>query len=335
MSMRRKRKIVVLALVVAAFVGFGAYIVSGLQPMSTAEAQKVFIRYENPTRLSTVLNDLKDRGIVRNPFAARVSSWFMRMDGTVSAGTYSVGPGQNSLAILWALRKPIKQILRLPETNWANRTAHLLEGKHVTTADEYMALVRDPQQFANDVSFPLPKDSLEGYLYPEHYDLPPLYGAKRTILKQLKEFEKNIWDSPDRPADFRRTLILASLVQLEAGKDSDRPMIAGVIENRLKQKMPLQIDATICYALQKWRRLTFKDYRNVKSPYNTYLVKGLPPGPICSPDAKDIEAAMHPAKHNYLFYVALPNGQSIYSATYKEHLRNIKIRKEAMKAEKP
>ena len=125
---------------------------------------------------------------------------------------------------------------------------------------------------------------------------------------------------------------MASLVQLEAGTDSDRPMIAGVIENRIQKKMPLQIDATILYALQKWQRLTFKDYHSVKSPYNTYLVKGLPPGPICSPDEIDIEAAMHPAKHNFLFYVALPDGSSIYAATYKEHLKNIRIRKAALKA---
>jgi len=197
-----------------------------------------------------------------------------------------------------------------------------------------MALVRDPSQFAHDVSFPLPKDSLEGYLYPKKYDLPPLYGARRVILKQLKEFERNVWDARERPKNLTRTLIVASLVQLEAGRDDDRPMIAGVIENRLKKKMPLQIDATILYALQKWRRLSFKDYHGVKSPYNTYTTKGLPPGPICSPDAKDIQAAMHPAKHDYLYYVALPDGRSIYAATYHDHLKNIEIRKAALKAVK-
>jgi UPF0755 protein len=233
--------------------------------------------------------------------------------------------------VLHQLRMPVTLLLRLPETNWANRTAHLLANYDVVDADDYMDLVNDPKQFADDVSFPLPKGSLEGYLYPKRYSLPPLYGAKRVIQQQLKEFEKNVWNGPDRPKDLKRTLTVASLVQLEAGVDDDRSMIAGVIENRLKKKMPLQIDSTILYALQKWRRLTFKDYHSVDSPYNTYTHKGLPPGPICSPDEKDIEAAIHPAKHNYLYYVALPNGKSIYAATYKDHLKNIALRKAALK----
>jgi UPF0755 protein len=252
----------------------------------------------------------------------------------VQAGSYSFGSAMNSEEILRQLRKPIFLLLRLPETNWAKRTAHLLQNYEIVDADEYMDLVKNPKEFAADVSFPLPKDSLEGYLYPKRYQLPPLYGAKRVIEEQLKEFERTVWNGPDRPKDMKRVLTLASLVQLEAGRDEDRAMIAGVIENRLKKKMPLQIDSTILYALQKWRRLTFKDYHSVISPYNTYTNRGLPPGPICSPDEKDIEAAMHPAKHKYLYYVALPTGKSIFAETYKAHLKNIAIRKAAIKAVK-
>ena len=332
--MRRKRRLIFLAglLLISAIVA--VWLLPGLAPVGPASAPKIFIRYEDPVPLDKVLSDLAQRGILKSSQAAKWVTFLAGGSGPVAIGSYSVGPGQNALSILLALRKPIHQTIRLPETNWANRSAHVLEQHNVTSADEYMEIVRDPGQIANEVSFPLPKDSLEGYLYPGRYDLPPLFGAKRTILKQLEAFEKNIWPLGKSDPDFRRTLILASLVQLEAGKDSDRPIIAGVIENRIKARMPLQIDATIEYALQKWRRLTFKDYRNVKSPYNTYLIKGLPPGPICSPDKKDIEAAMHPAKHDYLFYVALPNGQTIYSATYKEHLKNIKKRRAAMKAGK-
>jgi len=332
MSKKRRRNIAVVVTLFLVAGCFGAWLYVGLRPVSTRESPKIYVRYESPTALSTVLKDLEAQKIVRSASATQMLAWFMRMDRTVLSGSYSVGPGQNGGQILLELRKPIRQIVRLPETNWAKRTANVLEQHHVAKAADYLALVHDPQEFANDVEFPLPKDSLEGYLYPDRYDLPPLYGARRVILKQLQAFQKKIWDAKDKPKDLNRTLILASLVQLEAGKDVDRPMIAGVIENRLKRKMPLQIDATILFALQKWRRLKFKDYRSVKSPYNTYLVKGLPPGPICSPDEKDVEAAMHPAHHNYLYYVAMPDGESIYSATYKEHLKNIKLRKSALRA---
>jgi UPF0755 protein len=125
---------------------------------------------------------------------------------------------------------------------------------------------------------------------------------------------------------------VASLVELEAGTDADRPKIAGVIYNRLKKGMPLQIDAGIMYALGKWKRLHFRDYREVKSPYNLYLHKGLPPSPICSPSLKSIQAALHPATHKYLYYVALPSGQSLFAQTPAEHAHNVKVRLAALKA---
>ena len=81
------------------------------------------------------------------------------------------------------------------------------------------------------------------------------------------------------------------------------------------------------YGIQKWRRLTFADYRKIDSPYNTYTHTGLPPGPICSPTIASIEAALHPAHHDYLYYVALPDGETLFSKDYKEHLKKIKERK--------
>lgn len=329
---RRTRNLLGLLLVAVATIAALSWLYLGVRPLAVRrEGRKLMVRYEKAVRLNQVLDDLQGRGILRNALAARVLALLERRTSVVTAGSYSVNSSMTAEGILRQLRNPIVVLLRLPETNWANRTAHLLANNDIADADEYMRLVRDPRQFANDVAFPLPKDSLEGYLYPKRYELPPLFGAKRVIEMQLKEFERNVWDSPQRPKDLKRTLTIASLVQLEAGKDEDRPMIAGVIENRLKKKMPLQIDATILYALQKWRKLTFKDYHGVVSHYNTYTNKGLPPGPICSPDEKDILAAMNPAKHDYLYYVALPNGRSVYAANYKDHLKNIALRKAAIK----
>ena len=181
MSKRRRHSLIVIVLFVLGGSAFGIWLLAGIRSASTSEAKKTFIRFEAPTRLSTVLKTLEKRGILRNAAATQMLAWLMRMDGTVASGSYSVGPGQNGGLILWALRKPIRQIVRLPETNWAKRTANVLKQHHVAEAEDYMALVHDPQQFANEVSFPLPVDSLEGYLYPDRYDLPPLLGARRVI----------------------------------------------------------------------------------------------------------------------------------------------------------
>lgn len=292
-----------------------------------------YVRYEKSTPIDTVLADMQRRGVIRDPQAAKFAAILARNYGPVSKGTYQVRPGMRVDEMLTALHRAISQRVRIPETNWAARTARLLETKYsVTTSKEYMSLVDDPAAFSADVSFPLPLRSLEGYLFPDTYDLPPLLGARQTILRQLRAFDLKVWQGLNRPNDLQRIITIASLVEMETGTDADRPMIAGVISNRLKKNMRLQIDATILYGMGKWRRLTFADYKNQTNPYNTYLIDGLPPGPICSPSLKSIQAAMHPAEHDYLYYVALPNGSSLFAETYEEHKQNIKTRKRAMEA---
>jgi UPF0755 protein len=163
---------------------------------------------------------------------------------------------------------------------------------------------------------------LEGYLYPDTYDLPPLLGAHDTIDRQLKAFESKVYPLLKGVKNPGKILTIASMVEMEAAKDKDRPLIAGVIVNRLNKGMRLQIDATVLYGMKQWRRLNYADYK-FPSPYNTYLINGLPPGPICSPTLKSVEAALHPAKNGYLYYVAMPSGYSVFAHTYEEHLANV------------
>jgi UPF0755 protein len=195
-----------------------------------------------------------------------------------------------------------------------------------------MALVKKPQEFQALVSFKLPSDSLEGYLYPDTYELPPLLGARGVIVRQLVAFTKKVWEPLQHPKNLHRLLTVASLVELETKMASERPVVAAVIENRLKKGMRLQIDASINYGLQKWRPLARSEYQSVDSPYNLYRHGGLPPTPICSPTVATIRDSMNPDPHPYLYYVALPDGHSLFSSTYNEHLHNIKLRKAAIKA---
>jgi UPF0755 protein len=195
-----------------------------------------------------------------------------------------------------------------------------------------MALVRQPQEFKGVVDFPLPSDSLEGYLYPDTYDFPPLYGARNAIKRQLKAFQEKVYEPLGRPKNLHRLVTIGSMIELEVMKDEERPKVAGVIENRVKQNMYLGIDAALLYGIQKWRQLTLDDYRNIDSPYNTYTHKGLPPGPICSPTYASVKAAKNPSHHNYLYYVAMPTGYHMFAPDYPTHLANIQRRKAALRA---
>jgi UPF0755 protein len=285
--------------------------------------------------LSAALLDLRKRGVIRNVRAMRIWGVLTRRATRVRAGTYTFRGGLTAGEVFDLFEHPVFLMVRIPETNWASRTSRLLAQPQYQVCDsqDYMSLVKAPQSFASEVNFPLPNDSLEGYLYPDTYELAPLMGARGVVLRQLKAFQAKIYDAFGKPKDLNRLLTLASMVQLEAGGAQDRYKIAGVIENRLAKHMRLQIDATLLYGIQKWRRLTFKDYRTLDTPYNTYLHDGLPPGPICSPDADSVAAAIHPDRTgDYLFYVALPGGKTLFAKSFAEHKRNIRLRNAMKKA---
>ncbi|MFT8313126.1 MAG: endolytic transglycosylase MltG [Clostridium sp.] len=176
---------------------------------------------------------------------------------------------------------------------------------------------------------PNDKHKLDGFLYPATYSFPKNASSKTIINEMLKTFAINIEPSKnyitENKLNIRNVVITASLVEKEAEKDVDRPKIASVIYNRLNKNMPLQIDATILYVIGHRDKLYNKDLA-VPSPYNTYLNKGLPPSPICNPGTKSINAAIHPANTNYLYYVLnSKTNEHVFSETYADHAKNVAL----------
>jgi len=134
-----------------------------------------------------------------------------------------------------------------------------------------------------------------------------------------------------RGLNLHQVLTLASMVEREAMIASERPLIAGVFVNRLAKNMPLQVDATVQYALgydktqqRWWPAITLDQSNSIESPYNTYLYRGLPPGPIASPGLASIQAVLQATKTDYLYYVAKGDGSHVFAKTFEEHLDNIK-----------
>lgn len=331
-SRRRPRVFVVIAVAAAAAAIFvGAFFFALTRPAQIG-ANSHLVHFDKPVRLSTELQSLQKSGDLRSAWAAGILSRFVRPKRTIAVGTYQVGPGMSAAQILASLSHPIRRMVRIPDTNWSMRTGRLLELKGVCTAQDYMACVRDPKSFSSLLSIPVPEKSLEGMLYPDTYDLPPMSGARKTVTMQLRAFEDKVVQKYPEVTDWHRVLTIASLIQLEADTDRSRYLISSVIHNRIKKNMPLQIDASLLYAIDKWRRLTNRDYRTIPGPFNLYRHKGLPPGPICSPTVKSIDAALHPAQTDYLFYVSLPDGRTLYSSTYKQHLANTAIEHAQLKA---
>lgn len=191
------------------------------------------------------------------------------------------------------------------------------------TLDEVKAAAKDTAALG------LPAEAngnLEGWLFPSTYQFDPGVTPAKALSEMIKETIKQLDAASVAPADREKVLTVASLVEREAKLPADRPLIAGVIYNRLAKNMKLELDSTVKYvAPGDGSVFTTEQDRATDSPYNTYLYAGLPPGPIAGPGAASIAAAAAPTASDYLFFVTvnLDTGETAYAATFPEHQKNV------------
>ena len=268
-------------------------------------------------------------------------------DTLLEAGTYQLSAGMTILELAQALqhslgfgpRLTVKEGLRLEET------AAQLEQSGLDSSARYLeltqsgaALAQWQQQFTFLPPAPLLL-SLEGYLYPASYFIPRENNrAEQLVTLQLEEFEEQLLPlfrqmRVDVDLALHEAVILASIVQREAAQEAEMPRVAGVLLNRLEVGMPLQVDSTTLYAagynpleLSWWLHdMDDPDVRQLASPFNTYVVPGLPAGPISTPGRTAFLAVIQPEDHDFLFFVAKPDhsGTHFFAETYSEHLENV------------
>jgi UPF0755 protein len=181
--------------------------------------------------------------------------------------------------------------------------------------------------------------TLEGYLFPSTYLVRYGVTASEIVAQMVAQFEGHWrpgWNARLDTLKLTRhqVVTLASIVEGEIRYAPDRPYVASVYYNRLRRHMRLQADPTVIYALGRRRRLFEKDYLR-RSPYNTYLIDGLPPGPIGEPSEESIEAALYPATTDFLFLVAQPDGKHVFSRTLAEHLAAVRAVRAESRAPHP
>lgn len=281
---------------------------------------------------SAITDTLVAHGLVKHPTWFRLLARLRGIQRTTQAGTYDLPEGQSAWALLTALRDgrvamrrfTAAEGLTLPEV--AQEAFEQLQ----LPVDSFLAAARDTALIR---TLGLDGTDLEGYLLPETYTIPVSTTARELVTLMARQFLASwdpAWDAEiaSRGLTRRQLVILASIVEGEARLDAERPIIAAVYDNRLRLRMPLQADPTVVYAIWlktgRWRtRLFFKDYE-IRSPYNTYRIPGLPPGPVNSPGLASIRAAVHPASVGYLYFVADTGGHHIFSTTYQEHLRALR-----------
>ncbi len=270
-----------------------------------------------------VAHMLKREGLIRSRWAFLLLGKTREIDRKIRPGEYEFDgsmPPKDILAKLLAGRVVLHPVT-IPEGYTLAQIADVLASHNVTDTNEFSQLVRD-RSFIT--TFGIEADSLEGYLFPETYSFPRGVKAK-DVIKAMVDGLHHVWGS-DLQAQAARmnlslhqVLTLASVIEKETGAKDERELIAAVFHNRLRKKIPLQSDPTVIYGLPGFDGNIHKRDLSSISPYNTYRVLGLPPGPIGSPGAHSLHAALFPAQASYLYFVSRNDGTHHFSSTLAEH----------------
>jgi len=279
----------------------------------------------------TVTDTLVTRGVVTHRTWFKILARVRGLDRAVQAGAYEFRPGESAWRVLEILKsgKTATTRFTVPEGIPLLELAQLAQSRLGIPADSLLAAARDTSAVAQ---LGIDGNDLEGFLFPETYQVPMYSSAPELVRIMAREFARSWkpeWDARLSALGLsrRQAVTLASIVEGEARVDAERETIAAVYQNRIRIGMALQADPTVQYAIEKKTghpkpRLFDKDYL-IPSPYNTYLHPGLPPGPVNSPGLRSIEATLYPANVPYLYFVAGPDGHHTFSRTYEEHLRAV------------
>lgn len=266
---------------------------------------------------------LKDNGLVRDKYVMIFLGRLTGLDRKIKAGYYSFWDKQMPVSVLCALLdgKIVEYEMTVVEGDTVWDVAAKLSESEIMSEGDFFQLYNN-EEFLGSLNIEAP--SVEGYLFPDTYKfpkgIPPAEVLKLMVNTLRAHFTSDMYTQMIRLGfNERQVLTLASIIEKEAVVDPEREIISAVYHNRLKKKMRLQADPTAIYGVKDYRLgVTRKDLRR-RTPYNTYLKKGLPPGPIAAAGLKSIMAALYPSDVPYLFFVSKDNREHYFSETIREH----------------
>ena len=324
-----------LILVLCYYVGQKAYnyVYNIANQPSEAErsVKEVNITVEKGATTKDIAKILEENGLIRSSLLFELKSRYFKYDGKFKEGEFSLSTNMSEEEIMEILATQGAQAegiwFTIPEGYTIKKIAETLENNKIVTQDEFMEALKETKYDYDFLSeIPERSNRLEGYLFPDTYEVREGADAAEIVSKMLNRFDEIV-----KPEYYKRAqelgytmdeiIIIASIIEQEAKLEEERPRVAGVIYNRLESDIPLQMCSTVMYALGKRKdRLLYKDLE-VDSPYNTYLHGGLPVGPICNPGEASIKAALYPEEHDYYYFVLMDEetGEHVFTSTGEEH----------------
>jgi UPF0755 protein len=323
--------IVCLVIVAALGVGaaFGVYRYLN-EPPSELVAERVTFEVQSGESARAVGKRLEEAGIIKSQYLwslhARLKKEYIK------AGMYQLSLPATQEA-LYAVLVEGRQILvkvTIPEGITLKKIAHLFAEAGICEEAAFLSAATDAELLAD---YAIPGTNMEGFLYPDTYFFPPAYPAARVVRAMADEFFARVDDlsgdtPPPSPAELYEKVIIASIVEREYRVAEEAAIMAGVFYNRLHISMPLQSCATVEYVITEIQGKPHPDViftrdTEIEDPYNTYVHNGLPPGPIAAPGAVALNAALHPAESEYLYFRLVDSaaGRHYFSKTFDDHIR--------------
>lgn len=329
--------IVILLLALTIFFYWGVFL-----PKNAASLETKIFSVEKGEGTKEIAMNLEKEGLIKSAPLFRVYTLTWGLSDKLQAGEYLLSSSMAVPEIAGKMAKGevLKENFTIIE-GWNLRDiAWNFENKGMFMAEELFELVGFPLiNFSEPNNMPLPKDfsqsfdflkdkpknvSLEGYLFPDTYEIQRGAGLEDVVRKILKNFDKKL--APDLREEIKKqnktifeVITMASLLEKEVKTLEDKKLVSGILWKRLKTGMPLQVDATLSYITGKKTTKISIEETKIDSPYNTYKHQGLPLGPICNPGLESILAALDPQNSDYWYYLSTPEGQTIFSKTLKEH----------------
>ncbi len=301
--------------------------------MPYGPATETFVSVAPGSSATAIGRKLETAGVVRSRYGFDLLRWFRH--GTLQAGVYRFDhPAPATEVYARIVRGDVFTLsLTVPEGANIFDIAARVEQAGLGTRQSFLDAAVSQTSLVADLD---PEAaSLEGYLFPDTYRFSPTATAPQIAAAMVRRF-RVVAAQLGLKENVHRVVTMASLVERESAVDAERPLVAGVFENRLAKKMPLNTDPAVIYGLEltgHWRGVIHESDLARDTPY-TYLHAGLPPGPVANPGAPSLRAAMNPAKTNYLYFVAAgtdAQGHSLFAATLDEHNRNVAGYRKAQK----
>ena len=302
--------------------GLGLFLVS---PANKEGGEEIFV-IQHGRSLREIAEDLENRRLVKSKTLFMLWTRIMGYSKEIKSGEYVLSAAMAPAEILEKLRRGriLTHPVTIPEGATREQIADLLHENDLAKRDLFLSLTEDPAVLKK---YGLPGPTLEGYLFPDTYHfgrgIPPSLIID-AMVKRFRHLAGGLeGQAGETGMSMEEIVILASIVEKETGRPYERALIASVFLNRLKRGMRLQSDPTVIYGMESFEgRLRKKDLLE-KTPYNTYVIPGLTPGPICNPGLESIKAVISPAKTDYLYFVSKNDGSHHFSKTLSEHNRAV------------